>query len=69
MLTMPMRTAQLVFGKFLAALALVGVTLALTLFLPITVAFVGNRDFGPGIGGYLAAIVMAGGDIANGVFV
>mgnify|MGYP000334927194 CR=1 FL=1 len=54
LLTMPIQTIQLVIGKFLAALALVGVALALTLFLPITVALIGNLDVGPVIGGYLA---------------
>ncbi len=55
LLTLPVSPVQLVLGKFLAVLALVGTALALTLFLPITVALLGNLDWGPVIGGYLAA--------------
>ena len=49
--TMPMKLYQLVLGKFLAALILVAVALALTLFLPISVASFGNPDSGPIVGG------------------
>ncbi|GBL36832.1 hypothetical protein EMGBD1_05190 [Anaerolineaceae bacterium] len=38
--------ADLVAGKFLAVLALLGVALALTVFLPLTVALLGNLDWG-----------------------
>lgn len=69
LLTMPVRLAQLVLGKFLAVLALVAVALALTLFLPITVGLIGNLDAGPVIGGYLAALLMAAAYIAIGLFV
>jgi ABC-2 type transport system permease protein len=60
LLTLPVSPWQLVLGKFLAVLALVAVSLALTLFLPITVSLLGNLDWGPVIGGYLAAILLAG---------
>ena len=69
LLTMPIKLTQLVIGKFLAVLILVGVALALTLFLPITVGFMGNLDPGPVIGGYLAALLMASAYIAIGLFV
>ena len=69
LLTMPARLVELVAGKFLAALTLVALALALTLFLPITVAALGNLDWGPVIGGYLAALLLAAGYIAIGMFV
>ncbi len=59
LLTLPVRPAQLVIGKFLAVMAMVGVALALTLPLPLTVSNVGNLDWGPVIGGYLAALLLA----------
>ncbi len=69
LLTMPARLVELVAGKFLSALALVALALALTLFLPITVASLGNLDWGPVIGGYLAALLLASSYIAIGMFV
>jgi len=69
LLTMPARLIQLVWSKFLAAMMLVCIALALTLFLPITVAIVGNLDWGPVAGGYLAAILMASAYVAIGLFV
>ncbi|MCK6628823.1 MAG: Gldg family protein [Anaerolineae bacterium] len=69
LLTLPARPAQLVVGKFLAVMILVMVALALTLFIPITVALLGNLDWGPVVGGYLAAILMAAAYVAIGLFV
>lgn len=69
LLTMPVRLSELVAGKFLSALALVAVALSLTLFLPFTVAALGNLDWGPVIGGYLAALLLASSYIAIGLFV
>ena len=69
LLTMPVRLSELVAGKFLAALALVALALGLTLFLPFTVATLGNLDWGPVIGGYLAALLLAASYIAIGLFV
>ena len=69
LLTMPVRLSELVAGKFLSALALVAVALGLTLFLPFTVASLGNLDWGPVIGGYLAALLLASSYIAIGLFV
>ncbi len=69
LLTLPVSTPQLVLGKFLAVVALIGVALAMTLFLPITVAVLGNLDWGPVIGGYLAAILLAAAYAAIGLFI
>lgn len=69
LLTLPVSKAQLVFGKFLAVMALVALALALTVPLPITVALIGNLDWGPVIGGYLAALLLAAAYAAIGLFV
>ncbi len=69
LLTLPTRLVELVAGKFFSALILVAVALALTLFLPFTVASLGNLDWGPVIGGYLAALLLASSYIAISLFV
>jgi ABC-2 type transport system permease protein len=69
LLTLPARQVQLVLGKYLAAMALVAVALALTLFLPITVGVLGNLDWGPVVGGYVAAVLMASAYVAIGLFI
>ena len=67
--TLPVRRIELVLGKFLAVMALVALALALTLFLPITVSILGDLDWGPVAGGYLAAVLMAAGYAAIGLFI
>jgi len=69
LLTLPVRRASLVWGKFMAVVALIALALALTLFLPITVSLLGPLDWGPVVGGYLAAILMASAYAAIGLFV
>ncbi|MFQ6100170.1 MAG: Gldg family protein [Anaerolineae bacterium] len=69
LLTLPVSHIQLVAGKFLAVMTLVTVALALTIFLPVTVSLLGNLDWGPVVGGYLAAILLAAAYAASGLFV
>ena len=69
LLTLPISTIQLVVGKFLAVLALVAIALALTLFLPITVSILGNMDWGPVFGGYIATLLLASAYAAIGLFI
>lgn len=69
LLTLPVRSVQLVLGKFLAVMTLVAVALALTLPIPLTVSAVGNLDWGPVVGGYLAALLLAAAYAAIGLFV
>jgi len=69
LLTLPVSRIQLVAGKFLAVMALVAISLALTIFLPITVDLLGNLDWGPVFGGYLAAVLLAAAYAAIGLFV
>lgn len=69
LLTLPVNLWQLVAGKFLAVMGMIAIALALTLPLPITVSFLGNLDWGPVVGGYVAAFLMAAAYAAIGLFV
>jgi ABC-2 type transport system permease protein len=69
LLTSPVRPHVLVLGKFLACLGLVAVALALTLPLPVTVSLLGPLDWGPVLGGYLAALFLAAAYTAIGLYV
>jgi ABC-2 type transport system permease protein len=68
LLTAPVRPLDLVLGKFIAALRLVGLALVLTLPLPITVALLGPLDWGPVIGGYVATLFLAAAYTAIGLY-
>ena len=57
--TLPVSVPQLVLGKFLSGMALILVALGLTLGVPITVEMLGDLDWGPVLGGYLAALLLA----------
>lgn len=59
LMTMPINTWNLVLGKLAAGMVLVGVALLLTLPLPIMVAFLGDMDAGPVVGGYVGALFLA----------
>ena len=64
LLTLPLRPAALVGGKFLAAWGTAGLALALTAGLPVTVAYLGDPDPGPILSGYLGSWLLAGGFLA-----
>ncbi|MBX2801932.1 MAG: Gldg family protein [Myxococcales bacterium] len=69
LLTLPVRTLDLVLGKFLAGMGLVVMALAFTLPIPITVAMLGPLDWGPVVGGYFAATLLASTYMAIGLCV
>ena len=69
LLTLPVPRVYLVLGKFVAVLVLVSVALALTIFLPISVAIIGDLDWGPVVGGYIATILMVSVYISIGLLV
>lgn len=69
LLTLPVKPAELVLGKFLAVMAIIVLALALTLPIPVMVSLLGNLDWGPVFGGYLAAVLMAAAYAAIGLFV
>ncbi|MCL2457379.1 MAG: Gldg family protein [Desulfobulbus sp.] len=69
LLTAPVGLPTLVGGKFVACLGLVAIGLLLTLPLPITISRLGQLDWGPVFGGYLASLCLAGAYLAIGLFV
>jgi ABC-2 type transport system permease protein len=69
LLTLPAKEHELVAGKFLASLALLGCGLALTLALPFSVEALGDLDWGPVIGGYSGALLLGAAYLAAGQFV
>ncbi|MFT3837265.1 MAG: ABC transporter permease subunit [Myxococcaceae bacterium] len=72
LLTMPLEDWQVVLGKFLAALAMVGVGLLWTLPYAVTVSSLtapgASFDWGPVVGGYLGLLLLAGAFIALGLW-
>ena len=69
LLTSPVKPLRLVLGKFAACMALVALALLLTLPLPITVSLLGNLDWGPVLGAYLATLFLAAAYTSIGLFV
>ncbi len=69
LLTVPVKSYQLVLGKFMACLGLVAVALLLTLPLPLTVSLFGPLGWGPVCGGYLATGFLAAAYAAIGLFI
>jgi ABC-2 type transport system permease protein len=65
--TMPVRDGEVVLGKFLAALGLLGAALALTLAYPITVARLGALDWGPVVAGYVGLLLFSASLLGVGV--
>jgi ABC-2 type transport system permease protein len=57
--TMPVRDTEVVVGKFLAALVLLGTALALTLVYALTVASLGSLDWGSTLAGYVGLLLFA----------
>ncbi|MDJ0683921.1 MAG: ABC transporter permease subunit [Alphaproteobacteria bacterium] len=69
LMTLPITTADAVLGKYLAAWAFTGVSLALTFPLWITINYLGSPDNGAVLAGYIGSFFMAGGYLALGSFI
>jgi ABC-2 type transport system permease protein len=67
LLTLPVTSRDIILGKFLAAVAFVGLMLAPTLVYAITTAFLGQLDWGPVIGGYVGAMLLGASFCAVGL--
>ena len=65
--TKPLYDWEVVAGKFFAAWMLIALALLPTLIYYITIAFLGDIDNGPVIGGYIGLLLMAGVYIAVGL--
>lgn len=68
LMTFPLEIRQLIAGKFLAAVAFLGVLLLFTVGLPLTLAAYGSLDWLPVIGAYVATLLLAGAYVAVGMF-
>ena len=68
LLTMPVTITDVVIGKFLASVAFVIALLIPTFAYPITVAALGQLDWGPVVGGYTGAILLGAAFSALGLF-
>ncbi|MCB9487094.1 MAG: Gldg family protein [Deltaproteobacteria bacterium] len=68
LLTLPVREWEVVAGKFLAAWALLGVYLLLTVAYSLSIDALGDLDWGPVIGGYIGLFALGGTFIALGLF-
>lgn len=68
LLTMPVTHMDVVMGKFSAAVVVACAMLLPTLAYPVTISFMGPIDWGPVIGGYIGAILLAGAFSAIGLF-
>ena len=66
--TVPANAAEFVVGKFLACWALLLVALVLTLPLPVTVAMLGDLDWGPVFAGYVAAALLGAAYLSIGLW-
>jgi len=67
LITMPVRDWEVVLGKFLAGLAMLGAVVGMTVFYAVTVAALGPVDRGPIISGYVGLVLMGGSYVAIGV--
>jgi ABC-2 type transport system permease protein len=68
-LTQPVPLWHFVVGKFLGCLILLAVALIITLPLPMTVAVLGDLDWGPVWAGYLATLLLGATYLSIGLFV
>lgn len=68
LLTMPVTFREVVLGKFLAAVAFIIAMLIPTLAYPVTVALLGQLDWGPVFGGYMGAVLLGAAFAAVGLF-
>ena len=67
LMTMPVTFTDVILGKFLAAVGFIVAALIPTLAYPISVAFIGQLDWGPVIGGYIGAIFLGAAFCAIGL--
>jgi len=68
LLTYPIRNREVIFGKFLAALALVTIGVLLTGTYAFTAASLGNLDAGVTFSGYMGMILMAAAYMSLGIY-
>ena len=67
LLTLPVTFREIIVGKFLAATLFAAAILAPTLSYAVCIAFLGQLDWGPVVGGYAGAILLGGAFSAVGL--
>ncbi|MFW6366414.1 MAG: ABC transporter permease subunit [Spirochaetota bacterium] len=67
-ITMPVTTGDIVFGKFLASLAVVCIMLVPTLFYVVSLGTAASPDFGMIVGGYVGSVLLAALYVSVGIF-
>jgi ABC-2 type transport system permease protein len=65
-LTFPVTVVDVILGKFLAAWFFIGISLALTFPMLLTVGYLGNPDLGAALCGYAGSFLMAGAFLSVG---
>lgn len=68
LITLPVTFSEVILGKFLAGVIFICAVLIPTFSYPIFIAFLGQLDWGPVIGGYLGAVLLGAGFTAVGIF-
>ncbi len=69
LLTLPFKVWQVVLGKFLAAYSVLLLALFFTLGIPLGIAYLGDPDWGPIIGGYVGSTLLGALFVALGALV
>lgn len=68
LITLPVTFSEVILGKFLAGVIFICAVLIPTFSYPIFIAFLGQLDWGPVIGGYLGAVFLGAAFTAVGIF-
>ena len=68
LLTSPVRDFEVVLGKFLAALVMILILLALTLYYPLLLYLFANPDTGPIVSGYFGLVLVSAFFVSVGLF-
>lgn len=69
LLTMPLREWEVVVGKFLASFAFLAITLAFSLTIPASLAYLGQPDYGVIVGSYVGALFLGSAYLAIGLYI
>jgi ABC-2 type transport system permease protein len=65
---MPLKEYEIILGKFLASLALLGIALFFTLAYTLTIAILGDPDGGPIFTGYIGLLLMGSAYLSMGIY-
>ena len=68
LLTAPVRDSEIIVGKFLGSLAILGGMLVLTLYYPLLLIIFGDPDIGPMATAYVGMVLMGSAALAVGIF-